>query len=1094
MLGRRGYTHASAASTTYVVFEADDGFEANPRTLELGFEASFAKDGDCHGDCHGHGTCADGVCACDAGFGAGLGGASDCSVAVVELAPGAPKYVVNLDVGQWAYFSFAVDPSSKSYDASTEFLVEVVDGSAAAADPRLFAAATNLPTRSSYETTDWRDWFYDLSDVHYVSGAAGKGTYFVGVVNDPSRATEKFAGAVTLRVGTAADPPCLLDCGDHGTCSAGACLCEAGWTGARAGHPETCAFEVKDLQPGEDVTSSVRIGDWDIYKLAIAAADQSLLVEFYSASPESLPIALVRKGAPPALADGWLPGLDTFAYDAADSDGFTYFRGQRQSVRVSADELTAGDWYVGVYNLWGANLAAVSASTCDYSLKASLYNGGTPCPSTQAGGFCDGAAACDFNTGTCDCPPDRLWTDCSVAAATLVFGADKVAASVPQDGTAYYLLNATDDVLARRLNLDVRVTVTSGAAVVRAAYRELPFPGDLPRFSDHDLLANFYASDEHRILLDAEELQLARARAGPGYWYVGVANGGAETLAFAIAATAEARLDCPVARGSGAACDGAGVCDNALGRCDCDPGNVMDDCSGDGVFSLSGDGAPGVASKDYGNAPAIAADDWAFWSVVVGCDDRVLDVNLAFRDESARPKLVVRHGRLPLMVPDTYDYDDFYMDDGSRQRVVVAPCDDATYGCDGDCCINSASPGTAFATGAPEPGVYYVGVYNGLDAKTALVDYEITVSVDGATDCAECAPGFVGDACDVPCPGVSPRDVYSNSPVDHHHPKQAPCSGAGTCVVAGDPATDYKETVCECDHGVVGTYCEQACPAGDGGECSGRGTCVAQTATNAEAALCTCDDGWVGAACETGCPNSCSGHGACLGLASATAFADDGVAAAPKCDCDAGYVGDDCSFACPLTESEFSGAALCGDHGACVLVHGDDGAPTHAACECDAYFHGEGCDLSCPSADGAVCGGKGACVVADDGASVQCACDAGRAGDACESSTASSSKKGDGGLSIAAQTVIFLGVGFVLCVAAFAAWVAFKNQRKITNYERILRDCGVDYREHDGVRAEIELNNPLSLANPYSNPADSGMFRDDPDICNPFEEGQATVL
>ena len=45
MLGRRGYTHASAASTTYVVFEADDGFEANPRTLELGFESEedFAR-------------------------------------------------------------------------------------------------------------------------------------------------------------------------------------------------------------------------------------------------------------------------------------------------------------------------------------------------------------------------------------------------------------------------------------------------------------------------------------------------------------------------------------------------------------------------------------------------------------------------------------------------------------------------------------------------------------------------------------------------------------------------------------------------------------------------------------------------------------------------------------------------------------------------------------------------------------------------------------------------------------------------------------------------------------------------------------------
>ena len=119
---------------------------------------------------------------------------------------------------------------------------------------------------------------------------------------------------------------------------------------------------------------------------------------------------------------------------------------------------------------------------------------------------------------------------------------------------------------------------------------------------------------------------------------------GASAATYAIAATASTDLDCPVARASGRPCAGAGACVRALGRCDCDAGAVMDDCSGDGVFAL---GAGGVANASRGNAPHVAVDDWAYWSVVVGCADRAVDVYLATEGGGSRPRLFVARGKLP---------------------------------------------------------------------------------------------------------------------------------------------------------------------------------------------------------------------------------------------------------------------------------------------------------------------------------------------------------------------------------------------------------------------------------------------------------------
>lgn len=314
--------------------------------------------GACPKDCSGHGTCGkDGTtCVCDPGWGAGPD-EGDCALAVVPLTGGEAVAVEGLAVGAWAYFSFEVPG-----DADV-FVVEAVDRSGAGADPRLFGARGALPTLTEYSDADWRDWFYDLGDVHYVEGYGVAGDrYFVGLYNDKARGTEAVYANVTVRFGSVASPPCLLDCGAHGTCDAGVCECEAHWTGAESGHPNACQFEVRPLDLAAPSLSSLRIGHWDYYVLDVdEVSDTSLLVEFYSDSPESYPIVLAREGAPPELLEGWLPGLDTFLYDAADGDAFEQIRGQRQSIKVRGIGDRAATWYVGVYNLWGAGGGEVSA-------------------------------------------------------------------------------------------------------------------------------------------------------------------------------------------------------------------------------------------------------------------------------------------------------------------------------------------------------------------------------------------------------------------------------------------------------------------------------------------------------------------------------------------------------------------------------------------------------------------------------------------------------------------------------------------------------------------------------------------------------------
>jgi len=1023
------YVVKVTTSRLLVQFLADDKFRSSESsTLQLGFSATVfdSSDGSCANGCSGHGQCRQGLCDCEDEWGPDE--LSDCSIATTPLSAG-HRHEVKLEIGAWAYFRVDIA-------AVSTVLVELVDWGSPDSDPRLMMALDTVPTLSHYQYNDWFNWYYDCSDIHYLRGTAAPGTFFVGVTNDAFRATEPLRANLTLRSEPNRAVPCLLDCNGHGTCdtTSGDCVCDDGWEGSVVNAPDTCQYEIRALPRGEIARSSVRIGDWDYYTVRVTEAEafkRTLFISFASASPHSYPVVFARFGEVPRLWEGYLPTYEAFDFDAGDKDGFELIQGQRMSISVNETVLAAGDWYVGVYNIWGHNGAEQynSHDTCDYEIWADLYAAGSPCPST-ANGFCDGiAGACDFNTGICHCPSTRIWRDCSFVASELTKnGPSQTGLELDVDAAEYFVasIDEADVRLAYNLVIDVVVSSSDASPMVLARFADLPFPNDLSLYDDHDLLSNFYEDQTHTVLLDAEEL----ADKGPGDWYIAVLNPetSAAPLQYSIAATWAPTVDCPTDHATGSlSCSGDGVCVSTLGRCDCDDGHVMDDCSADGVFRLSHDTPLAAVGSDL--APPIAPDDWVYWSVVVGCADRALTVTFETSNDAAVPLLVVRRGKLPLMATGTFDYWDYYTGENGNQptqRLKITSCDDAVNGCGSNgCCVAPLYPGTTFATGSPEPGVYYIGVYNDKAAAEAIDDYFVSVDLANApgrpAKCATCANGFKGADCDVPCPGLAPSDVYSNSPTG----ADKVCSDHGDCLGDADP-------VCSCEDGFVGDLCQSPCPAGDDGlVCGGRGTCGYEEA----GAVCDCQDGFGGIECLESCTEEgCGEHGSC---SFSEPDANTGAVSA-RCVCDDGFVGDTCSFECP--------AHHCSGKGTCVVVHSYAGDPLRASCECDPGQHGDDCSLRCPTTvPDADCSGNGMCQLADDGASVSCACFDTHTGAACNSSSSSSSKKkssSSSGLSRATTASLAAAAVALLVLAVAAAFLAERRKREISRYERLVREVG----------------------------------------------------
>lgn len=1072
--------YAVDGDTVLLHFQADGTHREFRTSLQLGFHATFVNGDECYNNCAGHGTCSatGGRCTCegDAESGETMYVADDCSVAVLPMTPDVTQEIDSIAPGEWRYFYYHFASGQ-----SNGWLVDLVDLGDSESDPYLVGGKNRVP-RLSWGSMDyfaWIDWYYDRTDIHFVrasSGTAGS-TYYFGVGNYKDRAVESVSANITFRLAAQSNQfPCLLDCSGHGSCGTnGMCTCNDDWTGTGWNYPSSCRFEIQDVSQMLDSTmqeTNLRSGDWNYYKITIDAEHANarhLLIDMNPSTVFADPILLLRKGSVPRLVNGLIPTYGAFQKDYGDQDGFETAAGS-QSISISPEDLDEGDWYIGVYNVWGfTGFSQESHDAADYSLYINLYAAGVPCPRHNAV-FCNAQTssvpdseqnACNFNTGECECGASYFAEDCSVYAEPLDVSRQSADPPVTRTGltlaiaeTHYFSVQINQSDIHADLNLvfDVSKTVSNEANPIVLCRREgVPYHADSAQFDDHDFLSNYRREGDHRIVMDNEELQ-------PGVYvfsvYNGAENGMSDTLTYSLSVSLSTQVSCPIGIHNAQTCSGHGQCDESLGRCNCDAGFTLDDCSAFGIEALeiAADGTSTVTVS--AGERDIPPDGWQFYSFPIGCVKQGAQLRLNVDHDGvsgdAKPLLLMRQGELPLMYDGMYDFNDFYSGKesfGLDQLIIVEPCNANNY-----CITHPASSffsyGTIYSTEGLrssstyglDPGVYYVGIYNDVDASDSIVEYTLSFEQSFSyqtTQCAsasDCVDGFVGDRCTITCPGVAAETGYTNAPM----PSEGSCSGGGTCSLQSNVAS------CSCDDAHFGDACDVPCPSiYDGAPCTGRGTC---TYDGNEDASCQCDAGYAGEGCEDGCPGLCSGRGTCTEV---TVMDGNRISTVDVCNCDAGYGGVDCSLECP---------SQCSSRGTCTT----NSSFVNPYCVCDDGWVGDGCELACPDdGDGGMCNGNGTCVAGDDDLAI-CRCFDGFEGNTCGivSSAASS------GSSSSAPKGLIIGI-VVLCASLLVLvglffFVRRRFSKKLSYYESIIADMPANDARIQSLIENEGLDPPVS--------------------------------
>ena len=225
--------------------------------------------------------------------------------------------------------------------------------------------------------------------------------------------------------------------------------------------------------------------------------------------------------------------------------------------------------------------------------------------------------------------------------------------------------------------------------------------------------------------------------------------------------------------------------------------------------------------------------------------------------------------------------------------------------------------------------------------------------------CEECAPGWSGVNCTLPCPlglGNAPCSGLPHRCWEGACVCDADAGACGTaCNITGSACAEYL-----CTPGYWGPSCTEVCPGGPQNVCQGHGTCQSLVYATGR---CECEPGYAGAECELVCPggtaNPCSGHGACDPFYG-------------TCKCAPTYGGRACDVPCPRDAA----GAVCAAHGQC-----QDGATGSGTCFCEYGYATASCAVMCPgfALGGSVCSGHGVC----DPVQGTCACDSSWDGDDC---------------------------------------------------------------------------------------------------------------
>ena len=276
---------------------------------------------ECPNDCSGsaHGTCHNGdECNCADNF---AGYACEEMTAPLPIETSQDGYV---DRDYWNYYYFSVSASSDAY-------VNVYYDDASSEDCDLYILRDEKPTTTSF---DYRDFSFNNNKTIYIEDPDPSAQYNIGVYGyKPCSYSVKF-GLTTQ---------CPNDCGSHGHCSDGKCVCDDGWGG------DDCSERYGSLENGVQVDSVVNSYLWQYYTFeAEANYDVTLLMK------ETNSTGYVW------LYESVQTFPDAVEYENADMETNT----QVHDI-VFAPEV-AGTVYVGV----GASPLAIAAQNLGFSLEA----------------------------------------------------------------------------------------------------------------------------------------------------------------------------------------------------------------------------------------------------------------------------------------------------------------------------------------------------------------------------------------------------------------------------------------------------------------------------------------------------------------------------------------------------------------------------------------------------------------------------------------------------------------------------------------------------------------------------------------------------
>lgn len=201
------------------------------------FQITVRVSTDCPNLCSQHGTCSGDTCRCNSGF-SGLG----CETYVPSLTY--DETISGFVYPQaWNYFHIATDTNN-----DLTFKVTQLDKGD---DCDIYVKNGQNPTRFQY---DYLNVGFGVTSTIKVTNP-GKTNWYIGVLGYKSCTFN-----LTASIDTSSD--CSVDCGDHGTCTNGRCVCDENYFG------ETCQYLIGSLpQNGASASASVVPNSWVYYLL-----------------------------------------------------------------------------------------------------------------------------------------------------------------------------------------------------------------------------------------------------------------------------------------------------------------------------------------------------------------------------------------------------------------------------------------------------------------------------------------------------------------------------------------------------------------------------------------------------------------------------------------------------------------------------------------------------------------------------------------------------------------------------------------------------------------------------------------------------------